>query len=59
MKNLYYTLAIVFGMGMIASCGDATDEATAEVAPTEETQAADAEESNDSESEAVVEAEEK
>jgi len=58
MKNLYYTLAIVFGMGMIASCGDATDEATAEVAQTEEAQA-DAGDSNDSDSTAVEVAEEK
>ena len=56
MRKLYYTLAIVFGMGMIASCGDATEEATVEVAQTEETQA-DAGESNDSEPEAAVEAE--
>jgi len=41
---------------MIASCGDATEEATVEVAQTEETQA-DAGESNDSEPEAAVEAE--
>jgi hypothetical protein len=58
MKNLYYTLAIVFGMGMIASCGDATDEATVEVAQTEEAQAA-AGDSNDSDSTAVEVAEEK
>lgn len=58
MKNLYYTLAIVFGMGMIASCGDATDEATAEVAQTEEAQA-EAGDSNDSDSTAVEVAEEK
>ena len=58
MKNLYYTLAIVFGMGMIASCGDATEEATAEVAQTEEAQA-DAGDSNDSDSTAVEAAEEK
>jgi hypothetical protein len=58
MKNLYYTLAIVFGMGMIASCGDATDEATAEVAQTEEAQA-EAGDSNDSDSTTVEVAEEK
>ena len=58
MRKLYYTLAIVFGMGMIASCGDATDEATAEVAQTEEAQAA-AGDSNDSDSTAVEVTEEK
>lgn len=58
MRKLYYTLAIVFGMGMIASCGDATDEATAEVAQTEEAQA-EAGDSNDSDSTAVEVAEEK
>lgn len=58
MRKLYYTLAIVFGMGMIASCGDATEEATVEVAQTEEAQA-DAGDSNDSDSTAVEAAEEK
>lgn len=58
MRKLYYTLAIVFGMGMIASCGDATEEATVEVAQTEEAQA-DAGDSNDSDSTAVEVAEEK
>lgn len=62
MIKLYYTLAIIFGMGIIASCGNANDESAAEATPTEEVAATDeaqAADASESDSTTVEAAEEK
>ncbi len=55
MKRLYYTLAFIAGMGLVA-CGNATDEATAEATSESNTEASA--DSNNSMAENAVKEEE-